>query len=579
GVSVEAARAEATVLGTQIERAHPERNALRPRGRPLQQQVSGRFRVALLVLSGAVGLVMLIVCANLSNLQLARMARRQKEIAIRAALGAGRGRLIRQMLTESLVLAGCGALLGLMLAHLATQTLARLDTFSIPLLTALQVDATVLAFTAAVAGVTGVLFGVIPAMQVRTRTLHTSLKDSTRGSSSGPKQSWIRGGLVVSEIALACVLLVGAGLLIRSFMQMLDTDLGFQPENVAALRIDPGAAYPDQARRSVYYTEVLQRVGQVPGILTAGLSDTLPLDGSSSWAIRGKGQTFAPGKYPEGFVRQVTEGYLQTAGIAVRDGRNFSERDNMSSEPVVIVNETLARTLWPGENPLGKFMHSEGIFNTVPARRVVGVVADVRHRSMEQTAGCEFYLPLRQARGNTAVQLVVRSTLPVSSLSSAVRATLKPLQPNLAANEWRLFEDLVDRAASPRKFVSTLLGGFSAFALILASLGIYAVIAYSVSQRSQEFGIRMAIGASSGDLRNQVLLQTLRLAAAGVAIGAVASWMLARGMDALLFGVTAADPATYLGMIVILVTVALVAGYFPASRASRIDPMITLRAE
>ncbi|HYP13845.1 MAG TPA: ABC transporter permease [Bryobacteraceae bacterium] len=579
GVTVESARAESLVIAGQLEQHHPERNAFRPRIRPLNEQVSGRFRLALLVLAGAVGVVMLIVCANLSNLQLARMASRQKEIAIRAAVGAGRGRLIRQMMTESLVLAGCGAIVGLVIALAATRAVAGLETFSIPLLATIKLDSAAFAFTLTLAVLTGITFGLMPALQVRTHTMHDALKESSRGSSEGRKQNWLRGALVVSEIAFACVLLVGAGLLIRSFLQVMHVDLGFRPESLVALRVDPGARYPDQERRNVYYTETLNRVREIPGVTSVGLSDNLPLDGTNSWAIRGKGQFFPSGKYPEGFVHVISEGYLKTAGIALRAGRDFTERDSTAAEPVVLVNETLARTLWPGQNPIGQMMHSEGIFNQVPARRVVGLVGDVRHRAMEQGAGCELYIPLRQLNANSAVQLVVRTTLPISALSSAVSSALKPVQRNLAANNWRMLEQLVDKAVSPRRFVTTLLGGFSLFALMLASLGIYAVVAYSVNQRTQEFGIRMAIGASAGDVRKEVLVQTLRLAGVGITIGATCSWILARGVSSLLYGVTAADPATFAGMVVTLGSVALMAGYLPARRASRIEPMTALRAD
>ena len=579
GVSVESARAESVVIARQLEKQHPYRNAFRPLVRSLNEQVSGRFRLALLVLAGAVGVVMLIVCANISNLQLARMASRQKEIAIRSALGAGRARLVRQMLTEGLLLSGCGAMLGILVAFSATRVVSGLETFSIPLLASVRLDAMACAFTVALAILTGVTFGLMPALQVRANTMQAALKESSRGSSEGRKQNWLRGALVVSEIAFACVLLVGAGLLIRSFLQVLDVDLGFRPESLAALRVDPGARYPNQEQRNVYYSETLRRVREVPGITLVGLSDTLPLDGNNSWAIRGKGQSYADGHYPEGFVHVVSEDYINTAGIVLRAGRDFTEQDNLSGEPVVLVNETLARTLWPGQDPIGQMMHAEGIFNSVPARRVIGLVGDVRHRAMEQGAGCEFYLPLRQSNTNSAVQLVVRTSLPMNALSPAVQAAMKPLQPNLAANDWRLLEQIVDKAVSPRRFVSMLLGGFSVFALILASLGIYAVVAYSVSQRRQEFGIRMAIGASAGAVQKSVLIQTLRLAAVGVTIGAVASWVLAQGLGGLLFGITATDPATFGGMVLILGAVALVAGYLPARRASRIDPMSALRTD
>ena len=524
-------------------------------------------------------MVMLIVCTNLSNLQLARMASRRKEIAIRAALGAGRGRLTRQLTTETLLLSGCGAAVGLLTAVIATRVLAGLRAFDVPLLASVRLDGNVVAFTIALAIVTALVFALLPALQLRSLSMHDSLKESARSSTASRSQSSFRGALVVAEIAIACVLLVGAGLFIRSLLAALDVDLGFRPESLAALRVDPGPRYRTTEQRNVYYPEVLDRVRRIAGITEASLAGNLPLDGTRSWAIRGKGQLYPEGKYPEGFVHAVTERYLQTAGIKLVDGRDFTEADRESSEPVVLVNETLARTLWPGQNAVGQFMHTEGIFNTTPPRRVVGVVADVRHRAIEQGAGCEFYVPLRQRAALPQLQLVVRTQLPLTALAPAVHRELKALQPHLAANEWRQLEGLVEKAVSPRRLVSALLAGFSIFAVVLAALGIYAVIAYSVNQRRKEFGIRMAIGASGSELRKQILGQTLRLAFSGMAIGAVVSWVAARSVASLLFGVHSGDPATFGVMVVSLTIVALLAGYLPARRASRVDPMIALRAD
>lgn len=580
GASMESARAETVILARQLVEHNPGRNGLRPILRTLKEQVSGRFRLALLVLTGAVAMVMLIVCANLSNLQLARMASRQKEIAIRAALGAGRARLIRQMTTESLALSACGAAVGLLTAFAATRVLASLQTFNVPLLASVRLDPAVLAFTVALAVVTGLIFGLMPALQLRRVRVHDALKESARSMTASGSQNSLRNLLVVSEIAVACVLLVVSGLFIRSLLAALDVDLGFRPQNVAALRVDPGRQYRTTEQRNVYYTEVLDRVRRMTGVAEASLAGGLPLDGGgASWAIRGKGQTYPEGKYPEGFVRAVTEGYFRTAGITLVAGRDFTEWDRETSEPVVIVNETLARTLWPGQNPLGQLMHSQGIFNTTPPRRVIGVVADVRHRAIEQGAGCELYLPLRQGAFFGQVQLVVRTQLPLTAQAPSVYRELKTVQPNLAANEWRLLDDLVEKAVSPRRFTSTLLAGFSFFALVLAALGIYAVIAYSVTQRRKEFGIRMAIGASGGELRRQILKQTLRLSLLGTAIGAALSWAIARGLTGMLFGVGSRDPVAFGATVASLTLVALAAGYMPARRASRVDPMIALRAD
>jgi predicted permease len=572
GTTVQSADAETAVIATQIKREHPDRNDFDPKATLLADRVSGRLRPALIVLAFAVGVVMLIVCANISNLLLARAASRQKEIAIRAALGAGKRRLIQQMLTESVVLSCCGAALGLLLAFIGTRMLAHLTSVSIPLLSDVRIDLTAIVFTLLIAVFTGILFGLVPAIQVPGLALHDTLKDANRGSSQGHGHTWVRSALVVSEIALACVLLVGAGLLIHSFLRVLDVDLGFRPERAAALRIDPSSAYSTQEKRNAYFTEALHRALDVSGVEAAGLSDALPLGHNRSWGIAAKGQVYTPQNYPDSFVRIVSDGYFKAMGIPLRAGRDFSERDALDSAKVIIINETLARTLWPGENPIGKIVNADK-----PDRIVVGVVGDVRHLALEEKSGNEFYIPIRQTQDYGSVDLVVRTSLTTVQLAPRIREALKPIAPDLPTSNIRTLQQLVNKAASPRRFIVLLLGGFAAFALILASLGIYAVISYSVSQRTQEIGIRMALGASAQKLQASILFQTLALAAIGMLIGIASSWALARSISSLLFGVTPTDPLSFAGMLVILTAVAALAGYLPARRASRIDPMSALR--
>jgi predicted permease len=572
GVAVSGARAELKILAAQMTRAHPERNDFEGSLTPLAEHVSGRIRPALLVLAFAVGVVMLIVCANLSNLLLARTATRQKEIAIRAALGAGQGRLIRQMLTEGVALSCCGALLGVILAAGGTHILARLDALSIPLLVSVRTDGTVLAFCLIAAMLTGVVFGLAPALRVPANTLHDVLKDTARGSTAGKSRNWIRSALVVSEIAFACVLLVSAGLLVRSFLRVLDVNLGFQPERAATVRVDPDARYSTQAKQNAYFDEVLRRTRDIPGIQAAGLTDALPLGRNRSWGAPAKGQVYPPGKFPDAFVRIVSDGYLKAMGIALIAGRDISERDTPATEPVIAINETMARTLWPGQNAVGQIMLACG------ERRVVGVVGDVRHLALEQASGMEMYLPMRQCADISSVDLVVRSSLPMAALAASVRAALQPIAPNLPGKGFRTLQQLVDKAVSPRRFVVLLLGGFALFALLLASLGIYGVVSYGVNQRTQEIGIRMALGASASRLQAGIIAQTLGLAAVGMLIGAVASRALAGALSGMLFGVTANDAPTLLGMPLVLGLVAAIAGFIPARRASRIDPSTALRA-
>jgi predicted permease len=550
---------------------HKERNDFEPKVYALTQHVSGKLRPALFVLATAVGVVMLIVCANLSNLLLARGATRQKEIAIRATLGAGKLRLIRQLLTESMMLSCCGALVGLLLALVGTRVLTHLTSVSIPLLTDVHIDVSVLAFTVFIALATGMIFGLLPALQVRDVKLHDSLKDSNRGSSQGRGHAWARNALVVSEIALACVLVVGAGLLIRSFLRVIDVNMGFQPQRVAAVRVDPNSSYKTQEQKNAYFTDVLRRVSDLQGIDGAGLSDALPLGHNRSWGVPAKGVQYTPEAFPYGFPRIISEGYFRAMGVPLKKGRDFSARDNKGTLPVIILNETCARNLWPGEDPIGKIVAED------VDRTVVGVVGDVHHMALEEASGNEFYIPIRQTQDYGSVDLAVRTSMTTTDLAARLREALRPIEPDLPTQNLRTMQMMVDRAVSPRKFVVVLLGGFAVFALVLASLGIYALISYSVNQRTQEIGIRMALGASAQMLQRGILLHTLGLTAIGVVGGAAASWILARALSGMLFGVRPGDPLTFTAMVVILATVAGLAGYLPARRASRIEPMSALR--
>lgn len=568
------AQAEAAILGPQLQRENPKMNEFDPKLSMLPSHVSGKLRPALLVLASAVGVVMLIVCANLSNLLLARSAARQKEIAIRVALGAERKHLLGQILTESLLLSCSGAVLGVILAFLGARVLARLSAMKIPLLADVRVDGTSLAFAILIALATGLLFGLAPAWSASELTLHDALKDSNRGSSQGRGHAWMRSALVVAEISLACVLLAGAGLLIRSFLHVLDVNLGFAPEHAMALRIDPNDSYKTQEQKNAYLTEALHDVMNVSGVEAAGLSDALPLGWNRSWGFAAKGVQYKPGQYPEGFPRMISEGYFHAMGIPLKAGRDFSERDTKGALNVIVLNETAARTLFPGQDPIGQIVLADQ-----PERTVVGVVGDVHHMTLEEGSGNEFYIPMRQTQDFGVVDLVVRSSLPTTELASRLREALRPIEPNLPTSNLRTMQTVVDRAVSPRRFVVILLGGFAAFALILASLGIYAVISYSVSQRKNEIGIRMALGASPATVRQLILGETMRLAGIGAAIGLVGALFTTRLAASLLYGVTATDPATFGGMVAVLGGVALLAGYLPALRASRIEPVTLLRSE
>jgi predicted permease len=536
----------------------------------LKEYVSGKLRRSLIVLWSAVGLILLIVCVNLSNLMLARAAARSKEFAMRSALGAGRGRLLRQLLTESLILSGVGAALGLGLAYAITSYLAHQGSIALPLLSSVKVDVAALLWTLLITITTAVLFGLVPGFKICGSNLQESLKDTGQGISEGRKHDRLRAVLVVSEVALACVLLIGAGLLLRSFLRVLDVDLGFEPSRRAAVKVD----YDDgrnPGRRSVIFQEILQRIGSVPGIEAAGISDNLPLDMNRSWMLRVKGRDYREGELPGTFVYMVTPGYLNVMGIHLLAGRDITWQDGDDKERVVIINQTAARRLWPGEDPVGRMaMVNAG------ETRVIGVVADVRESSAETEPGWQMYLPAAQF-GPVGAQLVVRTKLSPDVLASSVIAALRAINPAQPAVEFRSIQDIVDHSVSPRRFFVLLVGAFAMLGLILASLGIYGVISYAVTRQTQEIGIRMALGATVARVQLGVIGKTLRMALIGIALGAAASFALARGITSLLFAIQPNDPPTFTSTIVLLTIVALAAGYVPARRASRIDPMIALR--
>lgn len=475
-----------------------------------------------------------------------------------------------------MALSGCGALLGFLVAFAAVRVLGGLSAVKVPLLPTVRMDVPALAFCVLVALISGFVFGLAPALQIPLASVHERLKDTTRAATANKRHAWLSNTLVVSEIVFACVLLAGAGLLVRSFINVLTLNLGFQPESAAALRVDRAANYSNVAERNAFYNRVLERVRTMPAVTAAALTNMLPLVGDRSWEITAQGKLFKPGHFPEGFIRVVSDGYLRAMGIPLIAGREFTQRDTLTSEPVALVNETTARTLWPGQNAIGQIIMAEGSKHH-QGRRVIGVVADVRHRSLEQDSGCEVYMPLFQKDEDGQLYLVVRTSLPPAALVASLRTTLRPIAPELATDEFRALQAVVDGAASPRRFIVLLLSCFSLFAVVLAALGIYAVISYSVNQRRTELGIRMALGATTHELQAGVLLQALRLAGVGMLMGSVAAWVFSRGLGSLLFGVTSTDPLTFSATVLILMVVATVAAYLPALWISRIEPQSALR--
>jgi predicted permease len=572
GVSVQQAQSEFDVVTQNIIREHPDRNSFGARLTSLQDQLTGRFRQSLVILLCAVGVVLLIACSNLSNLLLARAASRRKEVAIRSALGASRGRLVKQMLTESLLVSLIGALLGLGLSLVAIQALTSIRDVSIPLLATIRMDATVLLFTVGAAVVTGMLMGIVPALQLSTTHESEALKDSGRGTSEGPKGGWARAAFVVAQLAMACVLLVGAGLLIRSFEKLLDVDMGFRAERAASWRIETGTRYPGMVEQRLFFERLVRRVETVPGVESAGMTDALPLSRDRSWGLGAKGVTYPPGAYPIAHPRVVDRRYAKVMGIPLKAGRFFEERDTAESELVVVINEKAAKRLWPGEDALGKIARFNG------DRRVVGIAANVRHETVEQEGSLEAYIPITQA-GSNSMELVVRTRLDVNAVASSVQAALREVDPTLPVSEYQTLEGLVNRAVSPRKFLTMLLGAFALSALALASMGIYGVVSYGVGQRTQEIGIRLALGATPGEVRRMVMTQTASLAAIGIAGGVVLAVMLSQVIASLLFGMERGDVTTFAIAVGVLALVSLGAGFLPALRASKLDPMVALRSE
>jgi predicted permease len=577
-VTVDDARAEMAALVTRLGNTRRDLGRFGATLTDLKSYVGGRMQRSLVVLWAAVGFVLLIVCANLANLLLARASARSREFAVRIALGAGRPRLVRQLLTEGILLAVCGAMLGVPLAYGLTGWLTSSATLNVPLLAFVKVDLAALAVTGIIAIATGLLFAMHPAIKVSARAPQFALRDHSRGAIDSPRHAWIRRTLVVSEIALAAILLVGAGLLGRSLVKLMDVELGFEPSRAIAARVElqePITVPQLMAMRG----DIVRRVRALPGVEGAGFSDALPLDRNRSWPVWIAGADERDPRRTNTFAYIVGQGYFQAMGIALHSGRDFNDLDQpVSSEPgaprVAIINRTLARTLFPGINdPIGRSAVSGNIPFTV-----IGVVDDVRQSSLDETPASQLYLTMTQG-GAINADLIVRTALDTESLLPQLRRTLGEVDSRLLATDIRPLTQLVDRAVSPRRFIVSLLGGFSLLAVVLASLGIYGVVSYGVSQRTAEIGVRMALGATAADVRRQVLGDTLRMALVGVAIGTAAALGLSRIIGTLLFGTSATDPLTFGLTVVLLTSVALVAGYLPAFRASRIDPMRALRAE
>lgn len=572
GTTIGTAQAELTGLVKVLEheRGWPV-GVIADRLQSLEDYVTGDLRRPLLVLVAAVGFVLLIACVNLSNLLLARAAARKREMAFRMAIGASRFRLIRQLLTESVMLSLLGCLLALPLAFLGTRILAGLQHTSIPLLGQVGIDLRAFLFALGISVLTGLLFGLVPAMHAARGDINDALKEGTAGAGGGIHRSWTRSALVVSEVALSCVLLGGAGLMMKSFLKLLDTDPGFRPDHVAVVRIDPGPQLWDHKTLNPYLDQIVAAVRRVPGIEAASVSDALPFDRDRSWGFGVPGIDFH-GHDPDAFIRTVGPGYFSVMRVPLLQGRDFNEHDTLASGHVVIINQTLARRIFPGQSPLDRQLYING------TSRIIGVVADVKHSAMDQPSGMETYFPYSQ--GDTeSPDLVVRTTLPPDEMATSIRRAIWSFAPAQPLNEFRTMDQMVDIATSSRRFTTLLLGIFAVLALVLASVGIYGVIAYSVAQRTRELGIRMALGAKGKQIEWSVVKDVLVLSLTGAVLGTAGLAALSGYLSSLLFGVTSTDPVVFSAALLLLIGVATAAGYVPARQASRINPMSALRLE
>jgi len=583
GVTRQEAQAEMDTIAARLAAQHPDTNVeTGVEVIPFHQHLVGEVRPALLVFLGAVGLVLLIACANVANMCLARSAARRREVAIRTALGATRIRLLRQYLTESVLLALLGGGAGLLLALWGCDLLVGLQPDSIPGISAVGVDGKVLGFTLALSVFTGLLFGVAPALHASSAGPHEALQEGGRSSSAGPRARLLRGGLVVSEMAVALVLLSGSGLLVRSFLRLQSIEPGIRIEDVLTVRLwTPDASYPDGAKQAQFYAEVLRRVGALPGVEAVAATTDLPLSGIDSYLgfqIEGRPAPTAA-ESTDGGYHQVSPGYFRALGIPILRGRALVETDASGAPEVAVISRTMADRYWPGEDPVGKrISYGTNERGEVTWTIIVGVVGDVKQKGLHADPRPEAYVPLAQSPSRY-MTLVVRSRLDPAALSETVRREVRAVDPEVPAYGVKTLREVLDGSLAARRFNMTLLAIFAAVAVALASIGLYGVIAYMVTQRTHEIGLRLALGARPADILRMVVGHGMALALGGVVTGVLGAFALTRALASLLVGVTVTDGWTFGTVALLLSAVAFLASYLPARRAARVDPMAALRSE
>jgi len=583
GVTVDGARSEMDTIAARLAKQYPDSN----KGwgvlvLPLRELVVEDIRPALLVLMATVGIVLLIACANVANLLLARMAAREREVAVRSALGAGRWRLLRQFLTESVLLGLGGGALGLALGVWGTKVLVALNADHIPRAAAIGVDPTVLGFTLALALGTGLVFGVVPSLQASKADLQGALKEGGRGQAGGGTARRARSVLIVAEVAAAVVLLVGAGLLLRSFVGLQRVAPGFDPAGVMTLQVSlPDSRYPEDKDRAAFYQALMDRVDALPGVEAAGAGFPLPLTGSSyilDFAVEGR---LAPGpnESPSSHIRFVTPGYPRALGIPLLRGRPLRDADRTGAPRVALINQTMAKRWWPGEDPLGKRITFDDPTDAdAEWIEIVGIVGNVLHDSLAQEPDAETYLSAYQTPLGTAV-VAARTSGDPRLLAGALEDAVRQTDPDLPVYRVRTLEEVVEGSLSDQRFNATLLAVFALLALVLASVGVYGVVSYSVTRRTHEMGLRMALGAERATVRRLVVVQGMRLVALGVVLGLAGALAATRFLTGLLYGVGTTDVATLVTVPLVLLAVALVATILPAARATRVDPVVALRSE
>ena len=539
----------------------------------------GETRPALLILLGAVTMVLLIACVNVANIVLARGASRQREMALRITLGAGRFDVLRHLLVESLLLALAGGGLGILLAYGGLGPLRSMVPADMVGGAPIALDYRVLLFTLFASLVSGVLFGLIPGLRLLSVDLNGSLQEGGRGNAGGGRARRMRSTLVVAEIAMAAVLLIAAGLLLRSFSRLVKVAEGFNPDHVLSLQMAlPNARYPKPGDRVAFMKKTLERINGLPGITSASAISRLPLNpGNSSRSVEVEGRTAPPAGEAAPDYLVATPDYFQTLAVPLLSGRVLSDRDDATAAPVAILSQATARYFWPGQDPIGK--HFRGPCGDEKTWcQVVGVVGDIKQHHLEQASRMAVYVPFSQDPWNF-FSVVVRTQVEPASAASAVQAAIRSIDPDEPIYNVRSMRDVEADSLSPQRLQIALIGLFAALALILACMGIYGVMSYSVSRRIPEIGVRMAIGAQTGNVLGMVLGEGLRLAILGAGIGLAGSFFAARLLSGMLFGITAGDPVTFAGVAMLLVVVALVACYIPARRATRVDPLVALRYE